>query len=343
MAITMKDTCWNFTDNREWRAHLGKMPPVIISCAITGGLQGKAANPNIPVAPEEQAQSTYEAYKAGASSVHIHTRDPETNYNTMAFDPESYYTVNKLVREKCPDIIINNTGTPIFGSDDESVMDNFFAVAQPEVASLDVGMLYVYSKIGMPPGAPAPDDVAKAAVAAKGGRYLEDGSIEFEVTTPLGYTKTEKLSRVMKKYGIKQEFEVFNGQSWWFFDSLVKKGMVDETAWCQLVFGMDGCSNQPSMTNAIDMIHHVPSNAMFSMIGVGPLQLPMTTLGILMGGHLRVGMEDNVYYSRGELCESNAQQVERAVRLANDLGREVATPAQAREMLCISATPKEYT
>ena len=81
---------------------------------------------------------------------------------------------------------------------------------------------------------------------------------------------------------------------------------------------------------------------MFSAIGIGPLQLPINTLSLIMGGHIRVGMEDNVYYRRGELAKSNAQFVERAVRLCHELNREVATPAQAREMLGLSQKPKQY-
>ena len=77
MALTMQDTCWRFTNHREWTEHFRKWPPVIISCAITGGIHGKEANPNLPETPEEQADSVYEAYKAGASVVHIHARDPE--------------------------------------------------------------------------------------------------------------------------------------------------------------------------------------------------------------------------------------------------------------------------
>jgi len=86
----------------------------------------------------------------------------------------------------------------------------------------------------------------------------------------------------------------------------------------------------------------MPPKSLFSAIGIGPLQLPITTLSLIMGGSIRVGMEDNVYYRRGELAKSNGQLVERAVRICHELNREVATPAQAREMLGISATPKKY-
>ena len=100
MDLTMGNNSWKFTDNREWRDHFRSWPPVIISCAITGGIQGKEANPNLPTSPEEQADSAYEAYKAGASSIHIHARDPRTDY-TSAFTAtaEDFYKVNHLIRE----------------------------------------------------------------------------------------------------------------------------------------------------------------------------------------------------------------------------------------------------
>jgi 3-keto-5-aminohexanoate cleavage enzyme len=94
--------------------------------------------------------------------------------------------------------------------------------------------------------------------------------------------------------------------------------------------------------DVMHMIQNMPSESMFSVIGIGAYQLPLHVLSIILGGHVRVGMEDNVYYRRGELATSNAQFVERIVRIANELGREVATPAQARQMLGLPATPTEY-
>jgi len=90
------------------------------------------------------------------------------------------------------------------------------------------------------------------------------------------------------------------------------------------------------------MIDYLPSDSMFSVIGVGPFELPITTVGMLLGGHVRVGLEDNIYYRKGELATSNAQLVERTVRIARELGLEIATPSQAREMLGISKTPRRW-
>jgi 3-keto-5-aminohexanoate cleavage enzyme len=146
----------------------------------------------------------------------------------------------------------------------------------------------------------------------------------------------------MKANGVKPELEVFNSQSWWFVDNLIDKKLVEPPYWCQLVFGQDGACSPPTVMTGMEMIDNMPPQSLFSAIGIGPLQIPINTLSLIMGGHIRVGMEDNVYYKKGELAESNAQQVERAVRIVHDLNREVATPAQAREMIGISQTPKLY-
>ena len=146
----------------------------------------------------------------------------------------------------------------------------------------------------------------------------------------------------MKASDIKPELEVFNSQSWWFVDNLINKNLIDPPYWCQLVFGQDGACSPPTVMSALDMIDNMPPKSIFSAIGTGSLELPIITLSLIMGGHFRVGMEDNVYYRKGEKAESNAQLVERAVRLVHELNREVATPAQAREILGISQTPKLY-
>jgi len=342
MGLTIDDTSWNFTDNREWREHFRNWPPVIITCAITGGVHGKAANPNLPETPEEQADSTYEAYKAGASMVHIHARNPNMNYAVNAEDGADFYKVNHLVRERCPDLIVNNTCSGLFKEDNEEVITKFFADCNPEVASLDVGMLYMRMKVRSPFDLVDPDESVLEMLKQRGLTVVDSKTLQYEGVDMLGYTKTEKVARAMKASNIKPELEVFNSQSWWFVDNLINKSLIDPPYWCQLVFGQDGACSPPTVMSALDMIDNMPPKSIFSAIGTGSLELPIITLSLIMGGHFRVGMEDNVYYRKGEKAESNAQLVERAVRLVHELNREVATPAQAREILGISQTPKLY-
>ena len=342
MSFNLDDICWNFTDNREWTEHFRKWPPVIITCAITGGVHGKAANPALPETPEEQADSTYEAYKAGASMVHIHARDPNMNYATNSANAEDYYKANHLVRERCPDIIVNNTCSGMFKEPDQKVIDQFFAGCKPEVASLDVGMLYMRTKVKSPFDLVDPDESVKLLLKDRGLTIVDEKTLQYEGVDCLGYTQTEKLAKAMKASDIKPELEVFNSQSWWFVDNLIKQNLLEPPYWCQLVFGQDGACSPPTVKAALDMIDNMPPKSFFSAIGTGALELPIITLSLIMGGHLRVGLEDNVNYKRGEKAKSNAQLVERAVRLVHELNREVATPAQAREMLGISAEPRQY-
>lgn len=349
MSGKLTETSWRFTDNREWLGHLNRWPPVIISCAITGGVHTKEANPNLPQSPEEQAKAANEAYRAGASIVHVHARSPESGYyDGAAVTAEDFYTVNKLIRERCPDIIINDTGSNMFGAEfGEDRMVRFLQTCNPELCSLDVGMLYMRVKAKLPAekiAALGGAEGIRAAGKASGAimDLLPDNRVLYEGVTPLGYTKTEQLARAMKAAGVVPELEVFNSQSWWFVDNLIAQELIEPPYWCQLVFGQDGASSPPSVKTALEMIDNMPQGSLFSAIGIGSLQLPITTLSLIMGGHIRVGLEDNVYYRRGELAESNAQQVARAVRIIHELNREVATPAQARKMLGLSPKPKQY-
>jgi len=350
MDLKLEKISWDFTSNREWRKHLGNWPPVIISCAITGGIHTKEVNPNLPQSPEEQADATYEAYKAGCSIVHIHARSPWSNYyDSTSATAEDFYRVNKLIRERCPDIIINDTGSNMFGMDfTEEMMVKFLSTCNPEISSLDVGMFFSRLQIKFPEktieklgGVEGLKAMGKARNVIMD--LLPGNIMYYEGVVTLGYTKTEQLARAMKATNVKAELEVFNSQSWWFVDNLIEKKLVEPPYWCQLVFGQDGNSSPPSVVTALEMIDNMPAKSMFSAIGIGPLQLPITTLSLIMGGHIRVGLEDNVYYRKGEFAKSNAQQVERAVRIIHELNREVATPVQAREMLGISKTPKTYT
>ena len=118
--------------------------------------------------------------------------------------------------------------------------------------------------------------------------------------------------------------------------------MVDAPYWIQTVMGYQ-TSSWPTPENVVHLLRELPENALWLCSGIGPHQLPMTTFAILLGGHVRVGLEDNVYFRRGEKASSNAQLVERAARLSNELNRGVATPAQARAMLGLSATPTTYS
>jgi uncharacterized protein (DUF849 family) len=230
----------------------------------------------------------------------------------------------------------------LFKIDDEEKLTKFFKDSNPEVASLDVGMFYLYMPFPYDENMKSDENVKK--MLDQGAlKMVDEKTVVYEDVDCLGYSKTEKFARAMKVCSVKPELEIYNSQSWWFVDNLIEKKLIDPPYWCQLVFGQNGNSALPAIMSAMDMIGDMPRKSFFSTIGTGALELPLITLGLIMGGHIRIGMEDNVYYRKGEKAKSNAQLVKRAVRLTNELNREVATPAQAREMLGLSQTPKQYS
>ena len=342
MALTMKDTAWKFADTREWREHYRSWPPVIITCAITGGMQGKDANPNLPTSPEEQADSAYDAYKAGAASIHIHARDPRTNYvGAFSARAEDFYRSNHTIRERCPDVVICDTGSTAFSYSEPDMM-KFWKEIDSELSSIDVGVICMVISMRATPDKVEGLKKQWEALGSEVTYNPETGKIIAEATMKVGFGRCEMVLRAMKAANTKPEFEVFSPSSFWFVDHSLRTGLAAEPYWCQLVFGQEGACSLPSPISAIDMFKDLPPKSLFSAIGIGPLQLPIITQSLILGGHVRVGMEDNVYYRHGELAKSNGQLVERAARICHELNREVATPAQAREMLGLSATPKQY-
>ncbi len=316
---------WNYLDTREYLYKLARgMPPVIIAVAITGGVSGKEVNPNLPETPEEQADSVYAAYKAGASVVHIHARDPKTGYANPTSNPEYYYRINKLVREKCPDIIIcDSCGIGVDTPRAEALRP---LEANPEMASLNCGPLILRGKMlkRNPPLSGRDEDIDL-------GKFC----------MPINFAETELLAQEMRKKGVKPELEVYNTQMLNVVYNLINKGLLDKPYWFTLIFA-DAIAQAATILNFAAMLGGLPPGSLFQGIGVGPAQYSVITMSIVTGGNVRVGFEDNIFYKRGELLKSNAQAVEKAARIATELDRAVATPAQAREMLGLSQTPTSY-
>jgi 3-keto-5-aminohexanoate cleavage enzyme len=146
----------------------------------------------------------------------------------------------------------------------------------------------------------------------------------------------DTLAAEMQEKGIKPEMEVFNNGHMNEVHRLIDKGLLEEPYYINIIFG-PGTLTPPTPENMVNMVNNLPDNSIFNVLAIGRHQLPLTTMGIVMGGHVRVGMEDNLYYRRGEPAESNAQLVGRTVRIADELDRELATPAEARELLGIPA------
>jgi len=315
---------WDYRDPHEWmtRVRTSSLPPMIVTCAITGGVQGKEANPNLPETPAEQVEQTYEAYRAGASMVHIHVRDPKKRYDCSG-SAEDYRLVNGMIREKCPDLIINNTTGGSWGMTIEerlTVLD-----ANPEVATLNMG----------------PDMVKMTLKERKAPLEHPRPEVHLDTCFPTSFADITAFATGMKQRGIKPEVELYNTGQYWGIDDLFAQGLLEPPYMVQFVTGYPS-GTYPTPANLLSWVSELPHQSIYFVAGVGPFQLPMVAMGIVLGGHVRVGMEDNVYARRGQLLKSNAEIVERVVRLARDMNREIATPAQARQMLGLSPVPSKY-
>jgi 3-keto-5-aminohexanoate cleavage enzyme len=165
--------------------------------------------------------------------------------------------------------------------------------------------------------------------------------IEYDECVPFSYKLVNRFATEIKKRNIKPELETYHTGGAWVIRDLIENGLLEKPYWIQTVMGYQ-TSSFPTVENAINLLREFPKESLWLCSGIGIFQLPMTTLAFLMGGHVRLGMEDNIYYRKGEKLQSNAQVVERTVRVAHELNREIATPAETRKMLGISQTPSTY-
>jgi 3-keto-5-aminohexanoate cleavage enzyme len=264
---------------------------VILTVAPTGGVHGKDANPNLPEQPEEIAEQVAACEDLGAAIVHLHARD-EHGENDAARLQE----VNEAVRERCDDIIIQNTtgGQSTFDARVQGIRTD----PHPEMASLDMGPF-------------------------NRGQHI---------ITEHNRHNIDRLAAEMREKGIKPELECFNNGHLNEAHRLIERGALEEPYYINLIFG-HGTFTPPTPENVLNMVSNLPENSEFNLLAVGEHQLPLTTMSVILGGHVRVGMEDNLYFRRGEPVEENAQLVERTAASVDRLDRDLATPEEARERL----------
>ena len=270
------------------------MDKVIVIAAITGSRISREATPYIPITPDEIAQSAIECWRAGAAVVHIHVRDPNTGMGTP--DIELFRQVVEPLRQET-DLVLNLTTSGIPGRNLPNKERLAPLELKPELASLDAGSINLGGSVFIN----SPDFLEAAAAR-------------------------------MKETGVKPELEIFDLGMIVTCLRMRDQGMLDEPLHFQFVLGTPW--GAPATPQSLLHLHgHIPEDATWSVIGIGKGQLPMSMMALIMGGHIRVGLEDNIYYSRGVLAKTNAELVERVVRIAGEYGREVATPQEAREIL----------
>jgi uncharacterized protein (DUF849 family) len=289
---------------------------VIITCALTGAGDTVGRSPHVPVTPEQIARNAVEAAGAGAAVVHVHVRDPETG--APARDPRLYAEVVERVRETGTDVVLNLTAgmggdlvidpenplggdTPCLpGTDLVSGIDRLPHVEQllPDICTLDCGSL-----------------------------NFGEGS-NLYISTP---DMLRAGAKRIQELGVRPELEVFDTGQLWFAKQLLEEGLLDDPTVFQLCMGIPyGAPAEPGVLKS--MVDMLPEGAQWASFALGRMQMPWVAQSILLGGNVRVGLEDNLYLSKG-VKATNAQLVERAVQITELLGARVATPDQARERL----------
>lgn len=292
------------------------MAKVIVTVAPTGGMASKAQNPNLPTQPAEIAESVHKSWKEGAAIAALHARRPD---DEATCNDGIYRDINRRIRERCDIILNNSTGGGSSGDMLVPRPDGLFESSFEERLK------------GCEAGAEMATFDGMTFADVHGGREI------LVVTTP---SRCEALAKRMQERGIKPEWEVFGPQHiLQDVTRLIEKGYDKPPYYINMVLGADK-GFQGAMPYSHDilaaMIRMLPPQSIFCVSGIGPAQLPATTQAILLGGHVRVGLEDNNYYSRGQLA-TNEQLVARTVRIIKELNHEPASPAEAREILGLKA------
>lgn len=288
-------------------------PKVIITCAVTGAGDTVGKSPNVPVTPEQIANSAIEGASAGATVVHCHVRNPETGKGSRRVD--YYREVMERIRAKNTDVIINLTAgmggdvvvgdgeAPLkFGEGTDCVgpLERLIHIKElrPEICTLDCGTL-----------------------------NFGDGQ-SIVVQTP---TQLRQQAALIRSYGVKPEMEIFDSGNLWFANQLVKEGLIDGPPLYQLCLGIPWGAPFNTETMAYQK-SQLPEGAVWASFAIGRQQFHAVAQAVLLGGHIRVGLEDNLYLEKGVFA-TNGSLVEKAVKLIDMLGTKVATPSEGRAIL----------
>ncbi|MEV5696429.1 3-keto-5-aminohexanoate cleavage protein [Streptomyces anthocyanicus] len=285
---------------------------VIITCALTGAGDTVRKSPHVPVTPEQIARNAVEAAAAGAAVVHIHVRDPETGDPSR--DPKLYREVVERVKETGTDVVINLTA----GMGGDLVIDPDAPLTHLPGTDLVGGLERL----------PHVEDLLPDICT------LDCGSLNFGDGSNLYVSTPDMLragARRIQELGVRPELEIFDTGQLWFAKQLLAEGLLDDPTVFQLCMGIPwGAPADPGVLQS--MVNMLPDGARWASFALGRMQMPWVAQSILLGGHVRVGLEDNLYLGRGNKA-TNAQLVERAVTLAESMGARVAAPDEARATL----------
>ncbi len=285
---------------------------VVVTCAVTGAGDTTDKSPHVPVTPEQVAESAIKAAQAGAAIVHLHVRDPDTGAGSR--DPELFKEAVRLVRDSGTDVVINltagmggdwvpdpdNPSMPGPGTDMIGAEERLQHVKEclPEICSLDCGTL----------------------------NFGNDNTIYIS-TPPI----LRRMAALVKEWGVKPELEVFDLGHIRFASQMVSEALIADPPLFQICLGIPWGADQ-SVDTMKAMKDHLPAGASWAGFGISRMQMPMAAAAVVMGGNVRVGLEDNIYLDRGVLA-TNEQLVTRVIEIINRMGARAVTPQEARNKL----------
>jgi len=272
------------------------MEKLIITGAICGAEVYKEHNPNIPYTVQEIGREAESAYKAGASIIHLHVREDD---GTPTQEKERFRVCIEEIKNRCPDVIILPSTGGAVGMTNEERLQPIYLEPFPEIATLDCGTM----------------------------NWIGGDEIFVNTENTIIYFAEE-----MNKRGIKYELECFDKG---MIDTALRlhdKGYLKDPLHFNFMLGVQGGINA-SVRDLLFLVNSIPKNSTFCVGAIGRYEFPMVTQSIILGGHVRVGFEDNIYLSKGKLAKSNGELVEKAVSISKELGREIANPNEAREIL----------
>ena len=308
------------------------MEKLIITAALTGNITLPTQTPYLPLTPQQIIDDAVRAANAGAASVHIHGRDPKTARPTT--DPAVYREIAAGIKARSNVIVCITTGGTAYMAPEERAQ--VVPALKPELATFNMGTINF--------------SIHPIADRYKDEDYKYPWEKEFALSTKdfifrNTFGDIEKLMQMMKENNTKPEFELYDVGHIYNLNFLVRRGIIKFPVWLQFVTGILG-----GIGANVDEVVHMKQTAdrllgadnyVWSVIGAGyPAEFNLATLGIMMGGHARVGFEDNIFIEKGVLAKSNAELVEKLVRIARELGREIATPDEARKILGLKGKDK---
>ncbi len=302
---------------------------VIITCAVTGSIHTPTMSPHLPITPEEITRQSVDAAKAGAAILHLHARNPETGQPTA--DPDVFMQFLPKIKQQC-DAVINITtgGSSLMTLEERLAAPN---LAEPEMASLNMGSM----NFGLFP------------MKKRHSEWLHDWEPRLlDATREVIFKNTfadieQVFSQLGDRCGTRFEFECYDVGHIQTLAFYLNEGLIKAPVFVQFVLGvLGGIDSSPesllNMKATADRL--LGDNYQFSVLSAGRLQIPLATIGAILGGNVRVGLEDSLLIGRGELAADNAAQVAKIRRVLEELGYEIATPAEARAMLQLKGADK---